>query len=193
MHDEGDPTADEHAKDAAHSAERNGLQRKLGEDGLFRGADRLADTYFASAFRDADQHDIHDADTANQQRHARQREEQKEQAAGDLIPEPGERIGPEDGEVIRRGVCDFSAATQQLCQLILHQRLVLLVVVLEADPVVQYLRMDLVEGCHGKERFIVFRVLPSAKRLFLFFHDTYDGKHHARDGDILAYRTRRAE
>ena len=54
-----------------------------------------------------------------------------DQAAGELAPEPGERVGTEDFEVIGQLDSDLTADTQYLANLFLDQRLVFLVVVLD--------------------------------------------------------------
>ena len=49
---------------------RDGLDEKLEEDIPPAGADGHADADFARALGDADEHDVHDADAADQQRNA---------------------------------------------------------------------------------------------------------------------------
>ena len=56
--------------DAAEQADRGRLEQELGQDAPPRGADRLADADLARALGDRDEHDVHHADAADEQRDA---------------------------------------------------------------------------------------------------------------------------
>ena len=66
----GAANADCDADQAADDAEQQGLGQELHADVVRRGANRLADADLARPLGDADQHDVHDADAADDQRDA---------------------------------------------------------------------------------------------------------------------------
>src|ERR1700719_3716201 len=65
----GDGESNNNAEDAADEGDENGLGKELEADLAFGGADRFADADLANAGADGGQHDIHDADAADQQYH----------------------------------------------------------------------------------------------------------------------------
>ena len=67
---EGANVAESEAHDAAHDAENHGFEEELQKDVAAAGANGFADTDFACAFGDGDEHDIHDADAANDEGNA---------------------------------------------------------------------------------------------------------------------------
>src|SRR6185312_13677606 len=69
--------ADGHADHTAECAERDGLDQKLQQDLTLRRAECLTDPDFTRALRDRHEHDVHDADAAHEQTHARDRREQQ--------------------------------------------------------------------------------------------------------------------
>jgi hypothetical protein len=73
---------------------------------------RFADADLAGALRDGDEHDVHDADAADHEGDGGEGEEQHEEAAGDLVPEAGEGVRAEDGEVVRSLIGDLAPPPQ---------------------------------------------------------------------------------
>ena len=67
----GRANARHHADDTAEQAESDGFDKELKQDVAGLRADGDADADLASALGDADKHDVHDADAADQERHAR--------------------------------------------------------------------------------------------------------------------------
>ena len=65
MRPHSDNRADQSADDAEHERFGQELQADIGRS----GSDSLADADLTRPFGDADQHDIHDADAADDQRH----------------------------------------------------------------------------------------------------------------------------
>src|SRR5207249_8153913 len=77
----GSADAKRDAEQAAGGTERHSLNEKLQENVAPASADRHADADFASALGDADEHDVHNADAADEQRYA-----------GDAGEQPGHRV-----------------------------------------------------------------------------------------------------
>ena len=69
--------AEHDADDAAHRAERDRFDQELGEDVAAMRADGHADADFARPLGHAHEHDVHDADAADDERNARDRAEQR--------------------------------------------------------------------------------------------------------------------
>ena len=67
----------------------------------FAGANRFAHADLAGALGNRNQHDVHDANAADDQGHAGNGKHEDKDRAGDLAPDIGERILGEDGEIIR--------------------------------------------------------------------------------------------
>ena len=63
--------ADDDAEEAADGGLDDGLDEELGDDVLPLGAEGPADADLAGAFGDGGEHDVHDADAADEQRDAR--------------------------------------------------------------------------------------------------------------------------
>jgi hypothetical protein len=119
------------ADDAAHGAEGDRLGGELGEDGLLGGADGLADADFAGALGDRDQHDVHDADAADHEADAGDGDHEATRPPvswpQSLVSESGPKISKLSGFHL-----DLAADAEHLADLFLDERLVLLVVVLDA-------------------------------------------------------------
>ena len=73
---------------AADDAEQNGFEEKLALDVAFAGADGESDADLAGPFGDGDEHDVHDADAADEQRDA-----------GDGAEQPGHDFRSRGGEL----------------------------------------------------------------------------------------------
>ena len=82
---------------------------------------------------------------------------------------------------------------QQLTDLILDDALVLLIVELRRDPVVEHLRMEVMEGGDRHVDHVVFGVLAPAKRRLLLLLHADHGKRPALHRDRLADRAVLAE
>src|SRR5216684_7367991 len=72
---EGDGEPDDDAKDAADKGDEDGFREELETNLAFGGADRFADADLANAGADGGEHDVHDADAADQQHDQRHREQ----------------------------------------------------------------------------------------------------------------------
>src|SRR5690606_24336797 len=93
--------AEADAEQASEEAKRHGLDEELQKDAPPRRAERHADADLARALGDADEHDVHDADAADDQAHARDaREQQREGLLGFLLSL--EKVAPiDDCEIVR--------------------------------------------------------------------------------------------
>ena len=78
------PTPSGDADRPAEQAERDRFDQELKEDVPPRRAERLADADLARALGDRDEHDVHDADAADEQRHRRDSGEQRREHRGRL-------------------------------------------------------------------------------------------------------------
>jgi hypothetical protein len=81
---------------------------------------------------------------------------------------------------------DLAADAQHLANLFLDQRLVLGVVVLDADPHVLVFRVQVVEGAQREEDGVVVGVLAAAEGLLALVEHADHGVEAAFDGDFLA-------
>ena len=68
--EEGGDIAEDEAHETADDAQNEGFKEELEHDVAGAGADGFADADFASAFRDGNEHDVHDADTTDDERDA---------------------------------------------------------------------------------------------------------------------------
>src|SRR5205807_6383094 len=109
------------------------------------------------------QHDIHYADSAHNQTHARNRKHPDEQHAGKLVPNVRDGIGGEDGEVIRFVGGHFAPPPQELADLVNRFRYVVVRGRFDTDPVLLQFWVQLPECAQGKEDFVVFRILSAAE------------------------------
>ena len=66
--EEGEEIAEDDTEDAAHDGEEEGFKYKLHEDVAAGGADGFPDADFVGALGDRDQHNVHNADTADDER-----------------------------------------------------------------------------------------------------------------------------
>ena len=128
------------------SAQRDRFERELKHDVLSGRAQRLTDAYLPRSFGNAHQHDVHHADAADHQTYARDPDQKDEQAAGELIPQDQQGVGAEDGEIVRLVGTHLTPAAKQLADFVFDGDFVFDIVVLDADPVIEDLRMNLVKG-----------------------------------------------
>ena len=111
--EEGEAVAEGEAEEATENGKDERFEEELEEDVYTGGTDGFTDADFVGAFRDGDEHNIHDADAANDEgdtgdksEHARDDGEERASRVGDLIA-----VG--DGEVViaefsgREGLVDF--------------------------------------------------------------------------------------
>lgn len=68
--EEGEDVAEDEAHQAADNAEDEGFEEELKKDVAGACANRFADTDFAGALRNGDEHNIHDANAADDERDA---------------------------------------------------------------------------------------------------------------------------
>ena len=92
--------AAEHADETAQQAQRDGLNQELQPDVAGLRADGDADADLAGAFGDAHEHDVHDADAADQERDAGDGPEQQRDDLGNGIDGVGNFLLVEDVEVV---------------------------------------------------------------------------------------------
>ena len=95
-----EPQSDQNAHDAADAGQRDGFDEKLQQHLARGGADGEADADLVRALGHGDEHDVHDADAADQQRHTCHRREQH----GHELRRGAQRLGDlpriEDVEVV---------------------------------------------------------------------------------------------
>src|SRR5947209_19241410 len=91
----------------------------LHEDVSAAGADGFADANFLGALGDADEHDVHHANAADEQADGGDDEGEGDDGAGEILPEVGDQIGRSDLEVV--GLCggDVAAAAGDFGGLVL--------------------------------------------------------------------------
>ena len=101
--DRGQDRGDRDADQAADQADGDRLEQELAEDAVALGADRLADADLARALGDRDEHDVHHADAADEERDAGDQEADQQHHAHDVVERPDQRVQLVDGEVVRLG------------------------------------------------------------------------------------------
>src|SRR6202158_1598901 len=79
-----DAAAEQHADDASHAGEHNGFRKELPDNVAAASADGFTPGDLARALRDGHQHDVHHADTTNQQAYRTDDRNQKRHRSGDL-------------------------------------------------------------------------------------------------------------
>lgn len=95
--EESKEVAEEEAGKGAEEAEDEALKEELEEDVHVRGADGFADADFVGAFGNGDEHNVHNADAANDEGDAGNEGEH----AGNDLEEGASRVG--DGVAVRNG------------------------------------------------------------------------------------------
>src|SRR5262249_7889607 len=95
-----DAGAEQNANRSTHDAQHHSFQQKLLLHVVFGGADRHAYTNLSRPLSDGNQHDVHDADTADDQRDTGNRCEQQGHDLGGLICELGNVREIADEEII---------------------------------------------------------------------------------------------
>ena len=102
--------AEEDADDAAEQRQHHRLDQELHQHLAGFGADRQADADLARALGHRDQHDVHDADAADQQADAGDRRQQTGEHAGDAGEHAGDLRHVEDAEIVALADCRYAAA-----------------------------------------------------------------------------------
>jgi hypothetical protein len=98
--------AEDEADQAAGDRDHHGLEQELREDVALAGADGHADADLARPLGDRDEHDVHDADAADEQRHRGDGAEQQRHHARRF----GCRVGGRRGQVAQVEVVVLSFA-----------------------------------------------------------------------------------
>src|SRR6516165_10684187 len=142
VQDKGEQCADEDSEQATDHAERYSFKGELHHDRFSAGADGLADADLARPLSDADEHDVHDAYAADDQADAGDRNHKEKQSAGDLVPQAGERLRAEDGEVIILIGAQTATNSHEFANLYHDEILIGGIIVFDDDPEVRYLGMD---------------------------------------------------
>src|SRR5438093_5846994 len=110
----GQSEADQDSKGPTQSREKHRLDQELHQDVAPPGADRLADADLAGAFRDGDQHDVHDPDAADDQGNAGDRAQHQGEDAGRLRGAVQHVLLAEDLKISLGGVRDVMPVQQHL-------------------------------------------------------------------------------
>src|SRR5262245_56527145 len=113
-----DHEGEDHAQDTAEGSQRHGLEQELADDVAFAGADGLADADLAGAFGDADEHDVHHADAADQQAHGRDGDREQTDAGRDSVELFDNFVGRGEGKIVRLAVLHATLTAQNLLDLI---------------------------------------------------------------------------
>src|SRR5581483_2005008 len=97
-----------------------------------------------------------------------------------------ERVRPEDSEVVVLLNPNVPASSEEFTNLVNHQRFVRRVVILDDDPEVLLLGMDLAKSVEREVGGVVLRVAAAAKRLRLNIEHADDGEDGSLAIDVLA-------
>src|SRR3974390_874843 len=182
--DQEDEEIDEdQGNEAARPGEGHGLEKELPGDIAVLGTDGFANSDFTSAFGDADEHDVHDADAANEQADRTQNHGGKADLVDDLVIFGRNLLGGGEREIVSSAIGDIAPALHHFADLIKglpeHAG-----VGLGAEIDLVGGRIDLLESVVGDEdapgRFV------GAKPALLFFEDADHHNFGALNEDVLA-------
>src|SRR5215469_5512652 len=181
--EEDEKIYEDQSDDAAGSGEGHRLQEELPGDVAVFGADGLANADLAGAFGDADEHDIHDPDTANKQSDRTENHGREADLVDDLVILGGDLFRGREREIVSSAVGDTAAALQQFANLI--ERLVEHAGIgLRAQIDLVGGRIDFLEGAVGDEDAAVGFI--GAKAAFLFLKHSDHDKIGAVNQHVLA-------
>ncbi len=166
-HSKREERAHEHAECAADCRERGGFEQKLPKNILLARADRFANADFARALRDGDEHDIHHADSADEQADRADREHHHENSRRDLLPQIDERIRRKYFEIIGLVRRQPPQPPQHLTRFVHDHRHVLRVAGFNEKNVIVKFGMKLLHRRERHDEDAVFRIFPAAQRLLL--------------------------
>ena len=110
--------AENNAKQSADGTERNRFDQELGENVAPVRADGHARADFARPFGYAHEHDVHDADAANDQRNARNRAEQSSHDVGRRRCRLRDFLLIAHGKIVvatRPGCCVAGVTSEMIC------------------------------------------------------------------------------
>src|SRR5262245_30856151 len=113
-----DDDGENHAQDSAEGSQRHGFEQELADDVAFAGADGFTDADLAGALGDADEHDVHHADAADQQTHGRDPDCEQADADSDSVELFDNFVSRGEGEIVRLVVFHAALAAQNLLDLI---------------------------------------------------------------------------
>src|SRR5262245_25120595 len=113
-----DDDGENHAQDSAEGSQRHGFEQELADDVAFAGADGFTDADLAGALGDADEHDVHHADAADQQAHGRDGDREQADAGRDPVELFDNFVGRGEGKIVRLVVLHAPLAAQNLLDLI---------------------------------------------------------------------------
>src|ERR1051325_10397145 len=116
----GRTDADADADETAKKRDDRGLDEELHQDVARRCADSFADADLAGALGDGDQHDVHDADAADDERDARNRAQQPRHGARGLCRGVGDFFLATDGEIVVPTTDDAVTLPEQRGDIVLY-------------------------------------------------------------------------
>src|SRR5882672_9459826 len=129
---------------------------------------------FARTFGDADEHDVHHADAADDEADGSDGEHQNENQAADLVPQVEKIIGSEERKIVWFVVRKAALATEQVANLFHGFSHFIRVTGLGENDVVLVIGIELAERCDRHVRGVVFRVSAAGDSLFLFLNRAND-------------------
>src|ERR1700682_3489368 len=97
----GDRDSEDHPDRTAQDRQRRGLRQKLEDDVAPESSDGLPDPDLARSLGDGDWHDVHDADTADQQGDERDEDHCESDSARDPLETLDHLVRSEDREIVR--------------------------------------------------------------------------------------------
>src|SRR5262249_52831438 len=94
------------------------FNQELAEDVRATRAKRFAHSDFPGSLRDADQHDVHDDDAADNKRNGSDANHDHEKAGADVLPQREKRVASLDCKIILRAVGNMMAAAHNLADFV---------------------------------------------------------------------------
>src|SRR5579863_8181526 len=116
------PERQDDTRDAAGSGKQRRLREELKHDVAAARAERFAQADFAGPFGDAREHDVHDHDSADDEKHGSDPDGDAEGVASDAIPEAGDGSGLNDGEIVLIAVRNMAAREEDHARFVFRRR-----------------------------------------------------------------------
>src|SRR5262249_35651016 len=165
LHQERKPCAKNNAKDTTDGTKRDGFDQKLKQDVAAFCSDGFAYANFACTLRDADEHDVHDTDAANQQADGGNAEHEQEDQEANLVPEIEKIVGSEDSKVVGLVIGKAAFAPKQISHLLNGLRNLRRVAGFCENHIIFLIRIKLAQRGHRHEGNIVFGICAAGNSL----------------------------
>src|SRR5439155_11715167 len=162
------------------------LDQELQKDVAAFCADGFADADFPRTLRDADEHDVHHADAADEQTDGGNAKHQEKNQKTDFVPEVEKIIRSEKREIIGLVAGKAALAAKEIANFLHGLRNLRRVAGLGKNHVVFLVRIEFAKRRDRHERDVVFRIRAAGNSLAAFLHGPDNGEKLTVDGDFFS-------